>query len=199
MPPTSPASTYRSTAVARLICNLRTRKSSVQTIYYDSIPVPEDAVRFQAPSLRDDGSNGHYLLVPFDVKAQWNQARPAVWAQFAGRVTYRGTLVKYGRPQHMLLIRKEIWEFLGLTSGESVNVAVWLDREERTIDVPAALQAALMEVPDGSALFARWSFTTRKEWALKFQPSARPDTLEKRRNLLREALAAEAQKPAKRN
>ena len=171
----------------------------MQTILYDLIPVPEDAVRFQGPSLRDDGRNGHYLLVPFDVKERWNQARPAVWAQFSGKVTYRGTLVKYGHPQHMLLIRKEIWEYLGLTSGEPVEVAVWLDREERTIDLPTALQIALMEVPDGVELFDRWSFTTRNEWAQKFQPSARPETLEKRRDLLREALAVEAKKPAKRN
>lgn len=171
----------------------------MQTIYYDSKSAPEDAVRFQAPCVRDNGSNGHYLLVPFDVKAWCHQARPAVWAQFAGKVTYRGILVKYGHPQHMLLIRKEIWEYLGLVSGEHLEVAVWLDCEERTLELPVALAAALAEVPNGAALFDRWSFTTRKEWALKFQPSARPDTLEKRRNLLHNALPSEAQKPAKRN
>jgi hypothetical protein len=80
-----------------------------------------------------------------------------------------------------------------------VDVVVWLDREERKVEIPAPLHAALTEVSDGLVLFNRWSFTTRNEWAQKFQPSARPDTLEKRRNLLHEALAAEAQKPAKRN
>lgn len=169
----------------------------MQTIYYDPLPIPEDAVPFVACAHTASEQNGHYLLVPFDVKAQWGLARPAIWAMFNGRVTYRGTLVKYGHPQHMLLIRKEIWEFLGLQPEENVHVTVWLDRDERTVELPAALQEVLEEFPDGSALFAAQSLTTRKEWALKFQPSTRPETLKKRRIVLVETLTQWALKRAK--
>jgi hypothetical protein len=169
----------------------------VQTIYYDPLPVPDDAVHFEALAQAAPEQNGHYLLVPFDVKAQWGQARPAIYARFNEQVTYRGILVKYGHPQHMLLIRKEIWEFLGLQADQNVQVTVWLDRDERTVELPAALQEVLAECPDGSALFAAQSFTTRKEWALKFQPSTRPETLTKRRDVLVETLNQWALKRAK--
>jgi hypothetical protein len=169
----------------------------VQTIFYDPLPIPEDAVHFEANAHTASEQNGHYLLVPFDVKAQWGQARPSIWARFNGRVTYRGTLVKYGHPQHMLLIRKEIWDFLGLQTEASVQVTVWLDRDERTLELPSFLQSVLADFPDGPTLFAAQSFTARKEWALKFQPSARPETLEKRRNALVENLNQWALKRAK--
>ena len=56
------------------------------------------------------GGGGAYVLFPYDTEKEFGtKARVPVKALFDG-VAYRGSLVKYGRPEHMLPILKNIRE-----------------------------------------------------------------------------------------
>jgi hypothetical protein len=58
-------------------------------------------------------------------------------------VAYAGSLVKYGKPQHMLPILKAIRDQIGKQPGDCVQVELWKDEAERTLDVPAPFAALL--------------------------------------------------------
>lgn len=59
-------------------------------------------------------------------------------------VPYFRSLVKYGHPQHMMPILKEIREKIGKGPGDTAAVAIERDETIRTVDVAAPF-AALMK------------------------------------------------------
>ena len=67
--------------------------------------------RFTAP-IEPSGSGGAYVTVPFDVEAAFGAKRPRVQATFDG-VPYRGTLVRMGGPDHILIVLQAIRERIG--------------------------------------------------------------------------------------
>lgn len=84
-------------------------------------------------------------------------------ATFDG-IAYTGSLIKYGNPQHMLHVPKAIREEAGKGVGDVLEVVVWKDDEERTLEVPTAL-ARVMKKEGLLAFFDSLSYTHRKDIA----------------------------------
>jgi len=59
-----------------------------------------------------------------------------VKATFDG-VPYAGSLMRCGAQQHMLGILKSIRQQTGKQLGDRIEVALWKDEQERTVEVPA--------------------------------------------------------------
>lgn len=109
------------------------------------------------------GGGGAYVLFPYDTEKEFGtKARVPVKALFDG-VAYTGSLVKYGRPEHMLPILKEIREQIGKGSGDMVEVVLERDGAVRIVDVPPPF-AALLKKEKLLAGFEKLSFTHRKEY-----------------------------------
>ena len=109
------------------------------------------------------GGGGAYVLFPYDTEKEFGtKARVPVKALFDG-VAYRGSLVKYGRPEHMLPILKNIREQVGKGPGEMVEVVLERDVSARTVEVPLPF-AALLKKEKLLAGFEKLSFTHRKEY-----------------------------------
>src|SRR6478752_6968010 len=109
------------------------------------------------------GGGGAYVLFPFDTEKEFGtKARVPVKVSFNG-VAYTGSLVKYGHPQHMLPILKNIREQIGKGLGEMVDVILERDGAVRTVEVPAPF-AALLKKEKLLAGFEKLSFTHRKEY-----------------------------------
>jgi Domain of unknown function (DUF1905)/Bacteriocin-protection, YdeI or OmpD-Associated len=88
---------------------------------------------------------GAFVVFPFDfVKTFGVKGRAPVKVLFDD-VPYTGWLVKYGRPEHMMPMLKEIRQKLGKTIGDSVHVRIELDTSERVVDLDEDMTAALME------------------------------------------------------
>jgi hypothetical protein len=108
-------------------------------------------------------SGGAYALFPYDVATEFGtQGKVPVQARFHG-VPYRGSLIKYGHPQHRLPMLKAVREQIGLGPGDTVAVELWKDEQPRTVEVPPAFQTAL-EQEGVLPLFDRLSYTHRREY-----------------------------------
>jgi hypothetical protein len=86
--------------------------------------------RFKAEIQANDGG-GAYVFFPFDVEKEFGaKERVAVKATFDG-VPYTGSLMKCGRPPHMLGILKAIRKQIGKDPGNIIEVVVWRDDAEK--------------------------------------------------------------------
>jgi hypothetical protein len=118
--------------------------------------------RFTAKIEAGDGG-GAFVVFPYEVEKEFGtRGKVPVKATFHG-VPYAGSLIKYGSPQHRLPMLKAIREQAGKGVGDTVEVEVWKDEEERTLEVPAPFKA-VMKKAGVLASFERLSYTHRKEY-----------------------------------
>ena len=92
--------------------------------------------KFKAKMEPADGGGAH-VLFPYDtVKEFATKGKVPVKATFNG-VPDRGSLMKYGKPLHVLGMPKAIRKQIGKGPGDAIQVVVWKDDEIRTVEVPA--------------------------------------------------------------
>jgi len=134
--------------------------------------------RFKA-KIQDAGGNGAYVLFPYDTKAEFGtSAQIRVVALFDG-VPYSGSLVKYGSPQHMLPILKDIRAQIGKGPGDTVEVVIKRDESVRTVEVPPEF-AKLMKKEGVLGAFEKLSFTHRKEYCRWITEAKKEETRQAR-------------------
>lgn len=135
------------------------------------------------------GRGGAYVLFPWDVQAEFGtKGKVPIEATFDG-VRYRGSLVRYGQPQHMLPMLKAIREQTGKRPGDRVDVVLWRDEKARTLEVPEDL-SAMMQREGLLEFFESLSYTHRKEYCRWINEAKKQETrirrLEKAAEMLRE-------------
>jgi len=135
--------------------------------------------------IRQGGMGGAFVEIPFDVEQAFGRKRVPVRATIDG-VPYRGSLVRMGGACHMLGVVKDIRQQLGRDVGDVVHVTIEEDLEERTIDVPADLAAALQQDAAAAAFFEKLSFTHRREYVQWIEEAKKEET---RRNRVVKAVA----------
>jgi hypothetical protein len=140
------------------------------------------------------GGGGAYVTIPFDVEAAFGMKRVPVRATIDG-APYRGTLVRMGGPDHMLIVRRDVREKIGRQPGDEVRVTITLDTEERTVEVPADLRSALDGAPAARALFDALSYTHRREYVQWIEEAKKAETRERRIAKALEQLAAGRREP----
>jgi hypothetical protein len=129
--------------------------------------------------IEDAGGGGAYVTVPFDVEKTFGKKKVKIKASIDGE-PYRGTLVRMGGPQHLLLVLKEIRTKIGKTFGDKVEVELEEDLEPRQVEIPPDLQAALEKDPQAQQLFSRLSYTHQKEYVNWVVEAKREQTRETR-------------------
>lgn len=134
--------------------------------------------KFKAEMLAAEGG-GAYVFFPFDVEKEFGaKERVAVKATFDG-VPYAGSLMKCGRPQHMLGILEAIRKQIGKDPGDTIEVVVWKDETERTVAIPAPFEA-LMRKEGLLSFFEQLSYTHRKEYCRWVTEAKKEETRSKR-------------------
>lgn len=105
-----------------------------------------------------------YLDIPLDVMSAFGKK---------GQVKVRGTLnghpfcgsaLPHGDGTHYLVVNKSIREAIGATRGDSVQVILQADLEERKVIIPADLAIALKANPASQAIFEKLSYSHQKEY-----------------------------------
>jgi hypothetical protein len=86
--------------------------------------------------IENPGGGGAYITVPFDVGDVFGKKRVKIIATIDGE-PYRGTLVRMGEPDHILLVLKEIREKIGKSFGNEVEIEL----EEDTAGQPPWCQS----------------------------------------------------------
>lgn len=122
---------------------------------------------------------GAYVTIPFDVEQAFGRKRLPISATFDGE-PYRGTLVRMGGPEHLLIVRKDIRAKLGKQPGDTVTVTLEEDLEPRLVEVPQDLQAALDANPEAAAFFDKLAYTYRKEYVSWIANTKSPETRARR-------------------
>ena len=134
--------------------------------------------KFKAKIEASDGG-GAYVLFPHDTEKEFGtKAKVPVKATFNG-VPYTGSLIKYGKPQHVLGVSKAIREQTGKGPGDAIEVVVWRDEEVRTLEVPAQFEA-LMNKEGLLPFFEKLSYTHRKEYCRWISEAKKEETRLKR-------------------
>jgi hypothetical protein len=109
------------------------------------------------------GGGGAYVFFPHDIEKEFDtKGKVPVKATFDG-APYTGSLIKYGFPQHMLLVPKALREQIGKEPEDTVDVVVWKDDEVRTLEVPGEFKK-LLKKEGLLAVFEKLSYTHRKEY-----------------------------------
>ena len=125
------------------------------------------------------GSGGACVLFPSDVEKEFGtRGRVPVKVAFDG-VSYTGTMVKYGRPQHMLPMLKAIREQIGKGPGDTVAVVLERDESIRTVEVPPEL-AKLLKKERLLPVFEKLSYTHRKEYCRWITEAKKEETRQTR-------------------
>ena len=130
-------------------------------------------------TIQNAGGGGAFVKVPFDVEAAFGSKRPKVKARIED-VPYRGTLVRMGSENHILIILKGIREQVGKTFGDEVKITVEPDNETRVIEIPAELKKAFKVEKEAKAVFEKLAYSHRKEYATWINDAKREETRQAR-------------------
>ena len=134
--------------------------------------------KFAARIEAGDGG-GAYVLFPYDTEKEFTtKGKVPVKATFNG-VPYSSSLIKYGKPLHILGVPKAVREQIGKGPGETIEVVVWKDKEVRTVEVPAQFEN-LMKKEGLLAVFKELSYTHRKEYCRWITEAKKQETRLKR-------------------
>ncbi len=130
--------------------------------------------RFRAV-IEDAGNGGAFVIIPFDVEKAFGKKRVKIKATIDGE-PYRGTLVRMGSPNHMLLVLKEIREKIGKSFGDEVAIELEEDLDPRQVELPPDLQQTLEANPEAYEYFIQLSYTHQREYVLWVTEAKRDQT-----------------------
>ena len=134
--------------------------------------------KFDALIQEGDGG-GAYVIFPYSVEDEFGvKGRLPIKATIDGE-PYRGSLFKYGTPEHMLLILKSIRTKLDKQVGDMVSITVQLDVEERKIELPADFKK-LLKANKLLESFEKMSYTHQREWIQWIEGPKKLETRERR-------------------
>ncbi|MDB5281365.1 MAG: hypothetical protein JWO06_440 [Bacteroidota bacterium] len=129
--------------------------------------------KFKAILQGEDGG-GVYVPFPYDAKKEFGKGKIPIKCTIDGE-HYRGTMIKYGTPFHIIVVLKAIREKIKKGAGDTVSVWLVEDKEERKVEVPADLEK-LLKKNKLSAVFDKMSFTHKKEWVLWINDAKKEET-----------------------
>jgi ribosomal protein L35AE/L33A len=104
------------------------------------------------------GGGGAFVHIPFDVQKTFSRKRVLVKSTIDGE-PYRGTIVRMGEPNHILVVVKEIRDKIGKTFGDGVDVTLEKDTQLRVVEVPLDFRQALEQDPDAQVAFEKLAYT----------------------------------------
>ena len=130
-------------------------------------------------TIQEHDGGGAFVTIPFDVEATFGSKRPKITATIDGE-PYRGTLVRMGGPDHILIVLKSIRATIGKQRGDAVRVEVALDSAERVITPPADFASALKAASAARAFWRTLSYSHQREYVQWIEEAKRAETRERR-------------------
>ncbi len=135
--------------------------------------------KFKIKLLGEAGSEAAALKPPFDVVEVFERkGRVPVKGTING-FPFRSSLMNMG-DGHMMVVNAELRACAKCKAGDTVTVAMELDEDKRTVEVPADLKKIIERDPKARAFWPKLSFTHQKEYVREIEGAKRPETREKR-------------------
>ena len=120
------------------------------------------------------GQGGHAALIPPEVAAIFPTKRPAVVATVNG-TEYRSRLMVYGGKTYLGL-RKDLLRKIGAGAGDTVQIELTEDHQERIVTEPPELLEALAANPEARKAYDALAYTHRMEYARWIGEGKQPET-----------------------
>jgi len=140
-----------------------------------------DKIEFTAVIEQNKGIDAAYVKFPFDTEQLFGtKGQVKVVATFDGVAEYRGSLANMGQGCHVLGLTKEIRMKINKTFGDTVNVELAKDLQERTVSIPHDAQVLLDANKDAEEFFETLSYTNRKEYIVWIESAKKEETRAKR-------------------
>lgn len=130
--------------------------------------------KFQAV-IQHNGTGGMYIIVPFDVEKEYGKKRVKILAKIETEY-YRGSLVRMGSPDHILLIKKDIRNIIGKTEGDMVNIELEEDTKPRVVKVPNDFQALLDDNKIAKTFYQNLAYSHQRQYIEWIEAAKREDT-----------------------
>src|SRR5262249_60872263 len=119
-----------------------------------------------------------FIPVPFDPKAVFGKVRAPVRVTLNG-YSYRSTIAAMGGPP-CIPLRRSNREAAGLEGGETLDVEITLDTEQRVVEPSREFAKALKASPPAWERWKEMSFSHQREYAEAIEEAKRPETRAKR-------------------
>lgn len=129
--------------------------------------------RFSA-KLEEAGGGGMYIPFPHDVKKEFGKGRVPIECTIDGE-PYRGSMIKYGTPYHVIIVLKTIREKIKKGAGDTVKVWLKEDRGERIVKIPDDFKN-LLKKSKLEIVFDKMSYSHKKEWMLWINDAKKEET-----------------------
>jgi hypothetical protein len=121
-----------------------------------------------------------HMVVPFDVlRVFGSKARVPVHGTING-FPFRTSIMPEGNGAHYMAVTREMQKGANAAAGDTVQVTMAIDSEERTVPVPEDLKAALAAAPQAEATFAGLAYSHRKEYVDWIEQARKPETRARR-------------------
>lgn len=121
-----------------------------------------------------------YILAPFDAQAVFGtKGQVKVRGTLDGE-SYRSSLQPMGDGTHSMIVTKAILNALGKAPGDTVQVVMEEDTENRTIAVPDDFRAALDQNAGGKTAFDEFSYSQHKLYVEWIESAKKPETRQNR-------------------
>ncbi len=140
-----------------------------------------DKIAFSATIEQNKRIDAAFVKFPFDTETLFGtKGQVKIIATFDGIAEYRGSLANMGHGCHVLGLTKEIRKKINKTFGDTVNVELTRDLQERTVVIPSDAQALLDANRDVKDFFDTLSYTNRKEYIVWIESAKKEKTRAKR-------------------
>ncbi len=152
----------------------------------------QPVVNFTAIIQKDDKMDVTYIDINFDVEKTFGKKRLKVKVWY-DNVLYRGLLTKY-KGVYFLLINKEIRAQLGKNAGDTIQVKIEEDLDERNVELPQVMIDFFRKEKELKAVFDKMSYTHHKEYINWLTSAKKEETLQNRLIKFKELLLAKTKK-----
>lgn len=131
---------------------------------------------FTVTLLESGGMNA--IPVPFDPKMVFGKVRAPVVVELNG-YRYRSTVARM-KGETFVPLRKSHRQAAGISAGDTITVSLTLDTEERTVEVPQDLAAALKQQGGCWQQWQALSYTLQRESVESVLAAKKPETRARR-------------------
>ncbi len=142
---------------------------------------------FKVKLIGQEGTEVAALKPPFDVTEVFQRkGRVPVKGTING-FPFRSSLMNMGGG-HMMAVNTQLRAGAHCKGGDTVDVLMELDEDERTVEVPAYLKKIINSDAKAKGFWRNLSFTHQKEYVREIEGAKRPETREKRIAAMMDAL-----------
>lgn len=133
---------------------------------------------FKTTLEKDDKTEATGIYIPFDVEKVFGSKRVPVCGTING-ADFRSTIMRMNG-RFMMAVPKKLRDAAKAKGGDTIEVVMQRDAEERVIEPTADLAKALNENSEAKAIWEKLSYTHKKEYVLAIEDAKRAETRTRR-------------------